>query len=250
MSTPTYLLANALVSPLPFGVAIAVGLLLARRGRATGWLLAAAGVGLLMILSTGAVGNALLRTLEPPPLADPRAAQAQAVVILSAGRNLAAPNWGGETLDWVSLERVRYGARLARQTGLPVLVSGGRPGGGRRSLGELMRSALQDEFGVPVRWTESQSLTTAENARFGAARLHPEAIRRVLLVTSASHMRRALATFRAAGFDPVAAPTDYMGQRRFVIHDLVPTQDGLRKSLHAIREWLGNLLYLLRGETG
>jgi uncharacterized SAM-binding protein YcdF (DUF218 family) len=118
-----------------------------------------------------------------------------------------APEFGGDTLGRLTLERVRYGAFLARQTGLPVLVAGGAPEEGVRAEAELMREALQREFGVPVRWSEDQSRNTRENAANAAAILSAEAVRRVLLVTHGFDVRRARAEFEAAGLQALAAPT-------------------------------------------
>lgn len=244
--TPTYLFADALVSPLLFAAWIAFGLLLARGGRRRGWWIAGSGVAALALACVPAVGNALLATLEPPPLAPGAAAGAQAIVILSAARNRGSPEWGGETIDHITLARVRYGARLARETGLPVLVTGGRPGRGTRGLGELMAGVLEHEFQVPVRWVENEALTTAENARLSAPLLRAGGVQRVLLVTSAVHMRRSLGAFVSVGLAPIAAPTDYLGRAERSWQDLVPSLDGMRRAQFAIREWLGNLLYTVR----
>jgi uncharacterized SAM-binding protein YcdF (DUF218 family) len=244
--TPTYLFADALVSPLLFAAWIGCGLLLAWRGRRRGWWIAGSGVVALALACLPAIGNALLTTLEPPPLAPGAAASAQAIVILSAGPNLGAPEWGGETVDHITLARVRYGAQLARETGLPVLVTGGRLGRGKQGLGDLMAAVLEREFQVPVRWVENEALTTAENARLSAPLLRAGGVQRVLLVTSAVHMRRSLGAFAAMGLDPIAAPTDYLGCAERSWQDLVPSLDGMRRAQFAIREWLGNLMYALR----
>ena len=58
------------------------------------------------------------------------------------------------------------------------------------SKADAMATALRDDFGVPVKWTEGKSRNTAENAAFSAALLRPDAVRRVLLVTDAMHMPR------------------------------------------------------------
>jgi uncharacterized SAM-binding protein YcdF (DUF218 family) len=79
---------------------------------------------------------------------------AQAIVILGGGVRHEALEYGGHTLGRLTLERTRYGARVAKQTGLPVLVSGGAPSGGIAEA-EVMRAALAEEFGVPVRWVET-----------------------------------------------------------------------------------------------
>jgi uncharacterized SAM-binding protein YcdF (DUF218 family) len=51
------------------------------------------------------------------PLDLAQVSNAQAIVILGGGVRREAPEYGGATLGGITLERVRYGARLARTTG-------------------------------------------------------------------------------------------------------------------------------------
>src|SRR5512141_46211 len=123
---------RALVLP-PTGCVLVVlaGLALAARHPRAGRALAAAGAVALLLLSIPVVAAQLTRWLEVAPPFDAAAARsAQAVVILGGGVRRDAPDYGGDTLGRLTLERVRYGARIARMTGLPVLVSGGRVFGG------------------------------------------------------------------------------------------------------------------------
>lgn len=87
------------------------------------------------------------------------AREAQAIVILGGGVRRHAPEFGGETLGRLTLERVRYGARVARETRLPLLVTGGALFGGSTEAA-LMKRALEEEFNVAVRWTEERSRDT------------------------------------------------------------------------------------------
>jgi uncharacterized SAM-binding protein YcdF (DUF218 family) len=240
--------AAALVLPPTSLVALALaGLAWSRRARAPGLGLAAVALLGLLGLGTGVAAQALIRTLEAPPLADAKASGAQAIVILAGGRSRGAPEWGGETVRATTLQRVRYGAHLARETGLPILVTGGKPGGGDVAEAELMRDLLRDEFGIAPRWVEAASETTYDNARLSAAILLPAGITRVLLVTSASHMPRAQPVFEQYGLRVTAAPTDYLGQAAFRPLHLVPSAEGLYVSHIALREWLGIGWYRLRG---
>jgi uncharacterized SAM-binding protein YcdF (DUF218 family) len=197
-------------------------------------------------LSTSLVAHALIRTLEPPPLADAERAGAQAIVILAGGRVRASPDWGGDTVNTSTLRRIRYGARLARETGLPVLLAGGNPDRAPLPEARLMQAVLEREFGVKARWIEDRSDTTAENARFTAAILLPLGIRRVLLVTDAYHQPRARRAFAVAGLAPIAAPTGYIGRSAFRPQQLVPNAEALRVSNLALREWAARLWYRLR----
>ncbi|MDA8110798.1 MAG: YdcF family protein [Betaproteobacteria bacterium] len=245
------LLSVWLLPPLDLIVVVALGLALAlrwpRAGHALAWLALAA----LAALSTPVVGDRLDATLESrePPLADAaaRASAAQAIVILGGGRNRGALEYGGETVANDTLARLRYGAHLARVTRLPVLVSGGKPDGGRESEAELMAVALVRDFGVPVKWREGLSTDTNQNARFSAGILRDAGVKRVILVTSAIHMPRAAARFLAAGLAVVPAPTDYLAQRAHTPVDFFPAARGLERSSAAFHEWIGILVGRWRG---
>lgn len=151
---------------------------------------------------------------------------------------LGAPEWRGETLNSHSLQRVRYGARLARELQLPVLVTGGTPGRGERPEAQLMADSLRADFGVEVRWIEDASLTTRDNAQRTAALLAGASVQRIVLVTDAAHMPRARLNFAAAGFDVTSAATGYLGQVPFAWNHLLPSVEGLRRTNIALREWL------------
>ena len=75
----------------------------------------------------------------------------------------------------------------------------------------MMADSLRDDFGVTVRWQEGRSRTTWENAQFSAQVLLPQGIKRVVLVTHAGHMPRAVWSFRKAGFEVVPAPVGFLG---------------------------------------
>lgn len=247
ISTFNYNLAGLLLPPTSLLLLALLGLGLATRKRKTlGIALCAISLLSLLALAMPAVAYRLARTLEPPALPNSRAvADVQAIVVLAGGISRAAPDWGGETLTTASLQRVRYGARLARELKLPVLVSGGNPTGGSPE-GALMKEALEDEFNVPVRWLDDRSNTTAENAINSARLLQAAGVRRIALVTSAIHMPRALRVFRATGLQVVAAPTGYLGQAAFNMAQLIPNGDALRISYLALREWLGLGWYRVR----
>jgi uncharacterized SAM-binding protein YcdF (DUF218 family) len=220
-----------------------VGLLLLNRRPACGRTLAWLGVLALLLLSLPIVSHALLRLADPGVALDPaRAREAQAIVILGGGIRRAAPEYGGDTLGRLTLERVRYGARLARETKLPVLVTGGSVYGVSTPEAALMKHALENEFGVPVAWTETLSRDTEGNARQSAAILLPAGIRRVLLVGHGFDMPRASALFAAAGLQVTPAPTVIVAER-FEFEsfaELLPAMSALQGSYYALYELLAN----------
>ena len=81
---------------------------------------------ILALLAWPPASAVLTRAVEvSEPLDFARASEAQAVVVLGGGLRRDALEYGGDTLGTFTLERVRYGAHVAKRTGLPVLVTGG-----------------------------------------------------------------------------------------------------------------------------
>ena len=125
-----------------------------------------------------------------------------AIVVLGAGVYPLAPEYGSADLTSPSLFRLRYGLWLGRQTGIPVAASGGvgwgtsRPG--TQPEASRMAEIAQAEYGAPLRWVETTSRDTHENAVNTLALLRPAGIREIVLVTHATHLPRALREFRAA----------------------------------------------------
>src|SRR6185503_12994386 len=188
----------------------------------------------------------LTERLAPPPVFDIAAAKsAQAIVVLGGGARRYAAEFHGDTLSPLTLERIRYAAIVARATGLPVLVSGGAPQGGAAEAA-LMRAALEQEFGVPVRWVEAQSRNTHENALLSTATLRAAKITRVVLVTHAFDMRRATAEFAAQGINIVPAATGLTTPHGVNWRDFVPQFDAFSASYYAVYEILGNAAMTLQ----
>ena len=241
--TPNYAAAALLLPPTSLLLIALVALVGLRSWPRARLLVIAASLGILLALSLPVVAFALLRAIEPPPLDEKALATAQAIVILGGGRNRTAPEWGGVTVNGFTLQRVRYGARLARASALPVLVTGGAPEGAGAAEGQLMRAILTDEFGISPRWTDNASFNTRENARFAAEQLKPLGLTRVVLVTDAWHCARAGAEFARHGLDVTLAPTGILGARPFSLYQLVPNVESLRYAHIALREWLGAIWY-------
>ena len=248
-----------ILPPASLFVVIAIGLALLRRRPRTGRIIAGTGLALLAFLSTPGGARLLVAPLErmTAPVQAPERAGAQAIVVLAAGRLRRAPEYDGRDIpDYVGLARLRYAAHLQRQTGLPILVSGGSgtsdtdPDARRTSEADSMAAALREDFGVPVKWLEGSSRDTAENAAFSAAILRAEGVKRILLVTDAMHMPRASAVFTRAGFDVVSAPTMFFGQQPLSFVAWVPSAEGMRRSWYASYELIGIVWYRVRAAGG
>jgi len=248
------LLVGLFLPPANVLVLAALALIVWRRCPRIGKTLAVTAALALWLQAMPWVGDRLTRSLSVGTPVDVKALDAarqstqsagelpQAVVILGGGTSVGATEFGraeGADLPPMAIARVRYGAFLARHAQLPVLVSGGAPSGFPIAEGRLMAQILTEEFGVPVRWTEAQSLNTAQNAIFSARMLTNSGITRVYLVTSAWHMRRARDQFVRAGLTVVPAPC--CNERALdpeVIPGWWPTLDGMRSTRFALREWM------------
>jgi uncharacterized SAM-binding protein YcdF (DUF218 family) len=249
-------LARAMIlPPASLFLLAATGWLLRRRWPRFGSFLAGAALLTLVILSTNAGSRLLTGPLESmaTPLATEAAGGAQAIVVLAAGRLEDAPEYEGKNIpDYIALARLRYAARLQRRTGLPLLVSGGNraPDGDRGSKAEEMARALREDFGVAVRWVESDSENTAQNAACSARMLQADGITKILLVTDAMHMARAQAVFERSGLQAVAAPTVFFSRTSLGPAGFWPTAEALRRSHYAAYEWVGLAWYRLRNAAG
>jgi uncharacterized SAM-binding protein YcdF (DUF218 family) len=104
-----------------------------------------------------------------------------------------------------------------------------------------MSAVLANEFGVVPRWVETKSRHTAENARFSAELFKVDKVRKVILVTDDTHMRRALAQCEAAGLICYSAPVSVSGHASDSWIEQLPNVGSLAGSTLALHEFLGNL---------
>lgn len=248
----TNLVAGFLLPPLNGLWPACLGLLLVGRRPRLGRFLMACGLLVILASALPIVAKSLLRPLETRYAPLPESALGEldvdAIVVLGSGRYRDAPEFGGaDDIKGLALERLRYGALLARRSGKPLLVTGGRPDGEGDPEAMAMARVLTRDFGVQVRWAEDKSTNTRENARLTAEILLPANVRRVALVTHAFHMPRSVPEFEAAGFTVLPAPTAYFTDGKpSTMLDLQPRHEVLRSTGYAIHEWIGQLWYHLR----
>jgi uncharacterized SAM-binding protein YcdF (DUF218 family) len=232
--------------PLMPLLCIVIGLALARRKPRLGYGFAWAGLAMIWLTSTPAILDLMVKPLENVPvLQEKDLARAEAIVILGAGYHRHMPEYGGPVPNRLALERLRFGARLAHFSGLPVMVSG---------EAEVMAESLYVDFGLAPRWLEGESLDTADNARFSANILRNEGIRRIALVTHAAHMRRSIGEFASQGIEVIPAPTGFLGDystddgemRGEDLFDYLPGPSAAFASWFVIHEWAGILAQRIR----
>jgi uncharacterized SAM-binding protein YcdF (DUF218 family) len=233
------LLKNLVLPPTGPLLLATLGLLMVafRKARLGGAVLCAVGLIALWVLATPIAADTLVRWAERYPALDPtQVGDARAIVILAGGVRVDAPEYGSSAPGATSLERLVYGARLARQTHLPVLISGSR------LEAASMTDFLQQDLGVSAKWVENRSRDTHENAQFSAVILAREGVHKVVLVTSAAHMARSVVEFNQAGIDIVPAPAAMWTLQDKGVLAYVPNANALVRSQRAMYEGLGRLI--------
>lgn len=240
----TALIATWLLPPLSPLLLMLAGLWLLRFRYRTGCWLIGGGTGLLWLLATPIVG-AMLNSMLETPYEDPLLHPADVIVVVGSGSYAAAPEYDGDTVNSATLERLRYAATLNRRSGKPLLVSGGNPRGNTTPEADQMRSVLENEWHIPVKWNETTSDNTFENARDSFVLLRRAGITRIYLVTHAWHMPRARKAFEQAGFTVIPAATHFTTGTGTHVADFLPGADGLLLSTRVTHEILGSLWYRL-----
>jgi uncharacterized SAM-binding protein YcdF (DUF218 family) len=240
---------SSLIPPNLFILVGMIGIVVAWRTRRFGLALATVAIGCLYLVSTPILAGLLIRSAEAmagtvPTL--PSGKPPGAIIVLSADARRSDVPGEPDMVGPLTLERLAEAARQYRRLGLPILVSGGPPGTGERSLAALMSKALQEDFGVPARWHEDRSRNTFENASFSAAILRHAGIGAALVVVHPWDMARALWSFRAVGYPVVPAPAPERQSLSLSPTAFLPQIPALRDSYYALHELIGLAWYRLR----
>lgn len=183
-----------------------------------------------------------------PPLTLAQARTAQAIVVIGGGVK-PAPEYAANVLSGAANQRLQYGAWLSRQTGLPLLVSGGAPLGGEPEA-VVMARVLQQHYGLSPRWQEPASRTTLENARYSQALLARDGVQRIVLVTQSWHMPRALPFFAQTGLQVLPGSTGYVRYDGQGLVLWLPSGVAMQEAHQALRELVGMLYYTIRQQLG
>jgi uncharacterized SAM-binding protein YcdF (DUF218 family) len=171
----------------------------------------------------------------------------QAIVVLGSGMQAFAPEYGGVAqLSRWSVVRLRYGTWLSRQTGVPLAFSGGQGWSIKNSVvsteADAARYYLASIDQPAAKWLDNASADTEQNAAEIARLFKPAQIKRIVLVTHAWHMERAVALFTAQGFEVLAAPVQPIGPKYYDLLNLLPSAEGLEDTRHVLREALALLV--------
>lgn len=257
------ILTALVLPPVPLLLALVLGarLMLPRRG--WGWLIVLTSIGALWLTACSGFAHVIepLLLTASPPLRPERIAELRAqakpagnqrggngtvaILVLGGGVEPYAPEYGMSNLASSSMESLRYALWLSRETGWPVAFSGGIGWGNRAGAAEAdvaARIAAQ-EYGRPLRWVESESRDTRENAARSLPMLRDAGVQHVLLVTRGWHMQRAKLLFEEAthgnGMRIEAAPMGLATGVEIPVLAWIPSSAGFERVRLVLREWLG-----------
>ncbi len=204
------------------------------------------------LLSIEPTAALLLRDLERRVPSRAHATRDMTAILVLAGG--AQPSHDGRPaeLSAASAKRLWRAIQLYREGEgrVPILYAGGPwiPSGTIVDEPSIAAS-FAVLAGVPAEdfWLETHSRTTEESAAAVRALLHerfPSAIaHRMILVTSAWHIRRAVEAFRAPDVSIIPVGVDFSAPRTFTSLSFLPSAESFGTSVRALREWLGILVY-------
>lgn len=215
---------------------------------------------ILLTASNADVSNLLVRSLEHQNIPQGELPSADAIVLLGGATKPAIPPRPMVDVNEQG-DRVLYAAKLYLDKKAPLIIaSGGRIDweGGTAESSRVSEAADMAQLlilmGVPKEAIieEPTSLNTYENAINVQKILQEKGINQILLVTSALHMPRSLAIFQRLGIKAIAAPTDFFISEEdekltSAFFEILPDADRLAISTKAIKEYIGLIVYRLKG---
>jgi uncharacterized SAM-binding protein YcdF (DUF218 family) len=251
LSSASYTLRKVLLFlSLPFGLCacLLIVALITRR-----WRFTAAALAVMLVASTPVIADRLVDLLEGQHPRIPLAAcpAADGIVVLGG----IVSHWlPGGRLEWSdAVDRFEAGIGLWHAGKAPLLYLGGgvlESDGSNRTEAQAMRGAAVGR-GVPpgsIRLLPDVEVT-ADEAQAVSVLAQEEGVERVILVTSAFHMPRAVYLFERTGLDVIPFPVDYFGREdgEAGLLDVIPRGDTFSKTEIALKELYGLVYYRLLG---
>ena len=238
----------------PLGLAIIFGLLgvvaavRGHRGSAVASILL--GIVILWVSATNVFSGFVLNSLEQdyPPVPIERLPNVDAIAVLGGYTDAAGS--GSDVIELGdAIDRLFHGMRLYRAGKAPLVMLIGGAARGNQPESQVM-AAMFSEFGIPrsVMLLEDKSRNTRQNGLNAVAIMQQNNIEKILLVTSAFHMRRAQSVFEKLGIKVVPAATDYQVlEPDPSILDWLPNAEALMLTTLGFKEYLGWWFYRIRG---
>ncbi len=215
---------------------------------------------ILLIASNAWVSSLLMQSLEWQQISEEELPQAEAILLLGGSTRIPAPP--RKTIEITEAgDRVLYAAHLYKAGKAPLIIAtGGRIAWLKNAPPEAdSMKILLIEIGVPASAIieETQAVNTYENALYTKEILEQRGIQTSLLVTSASHMPRSLRVFQKQGIDVIPAPTDFLVTKvdweqlqstpQATLLNLLPNAENLKQTTQALKEYIGMVVYWLKG---
>lgn len=238
-------------SPTLLLLGITFGIWISSKKLELGKSLAIFSTALLWIFSTPAfnvwLSHNLLTQYKPTTAQELKAQGVQAIVVLGGGVEAGQPD-GIQQLQAKALDRLRHGIELSRKTGIPVIVTGGKGWAARASSeseAEISSRVAREVFQFEIKWTESDSRDTQENAFNSKQLLTKQGISKIALVTHSWHMPRSSKAFQKVGFDVTPAPMGFVANKEVDLVSLLPNGAALNDTAATFRELVA---YAVQGQ--
>lgn len=241
----------------PGGILLLLTFGLIWRRRAIGTALILLGTSALYLLSAPVVTTALASQLEHYPALPGHqviARGGQAILLLSAGSHRISPetDWKSQP-NAASLQRLSHALKLHRETGLPIVISGGVLNEGDEPISGILGQWLVERTGIEPLALETRSQTTWENLAFSKPLLDKLGLEKVALVTHAYHMPRAMQAAQRHGVKAIpvptgflAMPTDAPNRTDESWHLWIPDASALAQNYLLLHELAGSAWYRYR----
>ena len=231
-----------LFPPTPLLLSIALGLWLSSKKPKLGKSLAIFSTALLWIFSTPAfnvwLSHNLLTHFKPTTAQELKAQGVQAIVVLGGGVETGQPD-GIQQLQATALDRLRHGIELSLKTGIPVMVTGGKGWAAQadsENEAEISSRVAREVFQFDIKWTESESRDTQENAANSKQLLFKQGISQIALVTHSWHMPRSVKAFQKAGFEVTPAPMGFVADKKGELISLLPNGGASNSTTAILKE--------------
>lgn len=240
------------IFPLPLLIILGVVLALIFGNKIKGKLILCLPPLLLWFFSTGILSQTLIQPLEDayPPI-NPNSLEKHDTIIVLGGmvNNLTRHSDRVElnsSADRITDATYLYNLKKAKQ----ILFTGGSGFLFATSISEANQAErFFAQMGIPKKsiLLEDQSRNTRENAIFTAKICKDLAIHKVILITSAFHMKRSMGEFEKQDLEITPYPTDYKTLHPDIPiwEQIVPNARALQISTIAIKEWIGIIAYRL-----
>lgn len=232
-------------SPTLLLIGIAAGIWLSGKTVILGRSIALFFLAILWIFSTPAFSTWLsvkfLSQNQPTTAIKLKQKGIQAIVVLGGGVDTGQPD-GIHQLKPTALDRLKVGIELSRKTGIPILVTGGK--GFRAEVdsekeAEISRRVAFEAFNYDIKWTESESRNTHENAINSKRLLSKEGISKIALVSHYWHIPRSQMEFQNVGFEVIVVPMGFSSKNKQDLQNTIPNGTSLSESINTLKEIFG-----------